>query len=497
MGEGLTVAGDCQSGSDAPAEVAQRYWIWRGEAEQVMEKARDVFFVIDATGCILYVNQAGERLWRKPRNCLIGQALVQVVDWAGETSLFWQSCNNAAAQQRCIAYETFLTDWLAWFEVAVYPMQAGMLVQLRDISERKWLQETLLQQAAQYRTILENSPDMITRIDRQLRYIYVNPAVEKVFELLSHKIIGRSLREIGRIQPEICDLWEEKCRLVMETGRAQLFEFSVAKQRKTFYYQAHMVPEHGRDGKIQSMLAITRDITGSKLLDQEMGRIERFHLIGEMAASIGHEVRNPLTTVRGFLQMMAGKSKLLEFKPYFRLMIEELDRASEIISEFLSLARNRRVTSQPTDLNQVLETLQPLLQADALRLGCDIKMVLRPLPLVEVEEREIRQCVLNLVRNGLEAMGKGGVLEVRTEMRGLAVALSVQDDGPGIAADILPYLGTPFLTSKEKGTGLGLAVCYSIVERNKGRIEVETGKTGTTFTLLFSETMPSELPLAF
>jgi signal transduction histidine kinase len=238
------------------------------------------------------------------------------------------------------------------------------------------------------------------------------------------------------------------------------------------------------DGK-QCILGIVNDITDRKQVEKEIARLDRLHLVGEMAACIGHEIRNPITTVRGFLQLFKGKWEDVQFKGYFNLMIEELDRVNSIITEFLSLAKNKAVNLKPQNLNSIVKALSPLLVADAANSSKYVIVELEDIPDLLLDEKEIRQLILNLVRNGLEAISPGGSVTIRTFEDDESVVLSVRDQGKGIEPEILKKIGTPFLTTKDNGTGLGLAVCFSIAARHKAEIKVETGPKGTTFFVRF------------
>lgn len=239
------------------------------------------------------------------------------------------------------------------------------------------------------------------------------------------------------------------------------------------------------NGEAFGAVIMLTDITANRLLKNEMSRLDRLNLIGEMAAGIGHEVRNPMTTVRGFLQHFFQKKEFKNHQSSLKLMIEELDRANMIITEFLSLAKNKSVDRDPVNLGNVVKNLLPLIQADAFRMGHELKFRQGVIRSVLADEKEIRQCLLNLVRNGLEAMNERGILIIETKEREGKVILSVTDQGKGIPDSIKDRLGTPFLTTKDNGTGLGLAVCYRIAERHKAILDVKTGPAGTTFSLIF------------
>ena len=268
-------------------------------------------------------------------------------------------------------------------------------------------------------------------------------------------------------------------------------------QRKTYLYETIYMAPDGRQIPIEMnihrfklngqmvSLGVARDLTERRKMEREMARLDRLNLVGEMAAGIGHEVRNPMTTVRGFLQMLSNKPECVDYHHYYRIMIEELDRANSIISEFLSLAKDKAILRQSMNLNQVVNALVPLIEADALVNDKNVILRLGNVPDLMLDEKEIRQLILNLARNGLEAMQQGGCITIQTYEAPEQVTLAVSDQGEGIDKAILDKVGTPFFTTKENGPGLGLAVCYSIAARHNARIDVKTSSKGTTFYVNF------------
>jgi signal transduction histidine kinase len=197
-------------------------------------------------------------------------------------------------------------------------------------------------------------------------------------------------------------------------------------------------------------------------------------------------VRNPMTTVRGYLQYMSEKAEFRGYKEQLFLMIDELDRANSIITEFLSLAKNHVMDFRKSNLNKVITEIFPLLQADAMRSNCQVEIMLVDVPGVLIDERSMRQLILNMVRNAIEAMPQGGKIEISTGNSRQKVSLVIKDQGTGIPPELIERLGTPFVTTKATGSGLGLAICYRIAQRHGATISVDSkpGK-GTVFTLEF------------
>lgn len=236
----------------------------------------------------------------------------------------------------------------------------------------------------------------------------------------------------------------------------------------------------------ENLLALQKEIQKREQMEKEVLRLDRLNLVGEIAAGIGHEIRNPMTTVRGFLQLFMEKKEYVQHKEHLNLMISELDRANSIITEFLSVAKNKTAEKKQANLNDLIEAILPLLEADCIRHDITLTVDLGLIPDLFLDEKEMRQIVLNLTRNGVEAMSPGGHLEIRTFTEGKMVILAVRDQGDGIKPEILDKIGTPFFTTKDQGTGLGLAVCYSIAARHNAKIDVETGPEGTTFSVKFA-----------
>lgn len=225
-------------------------------------------------------------------------------------------------------------------------------------------------------------------------------------------------------------------------------------------------------------------------MEIQMARLDRLNVVGEIAASIGHEVRNPMTTVRGYLQLFLIKKDFIQYHGQINTMIGELDRANYIITEFLSIAKDRIVNMKQGNLNDVIHALYPLLQADVLHHGHDIQLALEGIPNNEFDEKEIRQLVLNLVRNGIEAMSNKGLVTIKTGFNENGqITLAIEDTGAGIPAEILEQLGTPFITTKESGTGLGLPICYRVVHGHGAKMDVITGATGTAFIVTFNSSL--------
>lgn len=241
-------------------------------------------------------------------------------------------------------------------------------------------------------------------------------------------------------------------------------------------------------GRMIGSSMVLQDITELETLRNELAHVERLGVVGQMAASITHEVRNPMAVVRGFLQLLREKSPQ-SLDHYYHIVMDELDRANSIINDFLSLAQNHASEKEEVHLHHIIKELAPLLLADANMRGQSIEVRLDDnIPSRFVDPKEIKQLILNLARNGMEAMGNKGTLIISTALEEGDVRLSVSDSGQGIPLETQNKLFEPFFTTKSEGTGLGLSLCQGIAERHNAiiRIESEEG-VGTTFHVIFKK----------
>lgn len=216
---------------------------------------------------------------------------------------------------------------------------------------------------------------------------------------------------------------------------------------------------------------------------EEIAKLDRLNLVSQMAAGVAHEVRNPLTVIKGFLQYFQKKELTTTTQDQYKLILEELSRVESIISDFLSLAKSKVTQQKLCNLNYLLEGIYPLLSAQALKQGIELKFQLDSrLPDCLINDKEIIQLVLNLSRNAIDAMSKHGNLTIQTQLDGMEIILLISDTGCGIPQEILKDIFNPFYTTKDNGTGLGLAICASIVNRHSGTITAQSiENVGTTF----------------
>ncbi|MBJ8153493.1 GAF domain-containing sensor histidine kinase [Bacillus cereus] len=325
-------------------------------------------------------------------------------------------------------------------------------------------------------SVIECITDGFFILNNKWEFTYVNKHQYFPQRKTAKDVLGKNIWDV--FPSEIDTIMYEEFHRAMSERTTVHFEFlSTADE---YWHEVIAYPYD--DG----ICCIFKNITEKKKYEQELKRLSNIDLIGQMAAGISHEIRNPMTTVLGFLQLLKEENIYEKHNKYFHLMIEELNRANSIITEFLSMGNTRKLDLQMLDLNSIIRDIIPLIKVDTHNQNKYIQVDTNDIPELLLNRNEIRQLLMNLYRNGLEAMSTGKVLTISTYKEGQnCVVLAVRDQGKGIRPEVLEKLGTPFYTTKENGTGLGLGICYAIAARHNAKVEIQTGSEGTTFFVKF------------
>lgn len=345
-----------------------------------------------------------------------------------------------------------------------------------------------------YETLVAGMPDAVVGVDRSLRVILWNPAAEELMERSARRVQGRFLEELLGGGSRLVHLLAETVRTgeSHSDGDSQI----VKPDGRTVGVSVAASPLPGPTGELAGAVAVVRDLSRVKQLEEEVRRGERLAAVGSMALGIAHEIRNPLGAIRGAAQLLRHEVRSAGTE-YAEVMIKEIDRMSRVMEALMDLGRPMSFTFRLVNLHQILD--QVVLLKESQVQGVRLLRRYDPsLPPILADEDRLMQVFHNLIGNALEAMAGGGVLTLTTRIstnplfskvdvgRGAApmVEILVGDTGPGIPKELCARIFDPFVTTKPKGLGLGLAICHRIVEEHRGSIQVESqvGK-GTTFAL--------------
>lgn len=232
----------------------------------------------------------------------------------------------------------------------------------------------------------------------------------------------------------------------------------------------------------ERLFSMKRDIWLKR--EEHMLRSEKLKVIGELAAGLAHEIRNPLTTLKGFVQM--SKEKNYNIEPWFDVIMSEIMRVSELTAEFLQFSKPHIMNFRVHSLNDCVQRAINLLESESFMQGHQLIYRTEAATLmISMDKDKIVQLLVNLVKNAFEAMNEKGQVVLELSRENEHAKLLIRDTGAGIPESHLSKIFDPFFTTKENGTGLGLAICHKIVQDHRGKISVSSCRQGTTFELQF------------
>jgi len=357
--------------------------------------------------------------------------------------------------------------------VSIGVLIGGLLIEsyeklYRIIKERKRMEQTLEESESKYRLIAENTSDLIMVMDKENSISYFSPSHEVV--------LGYQVPELEKI--EICKLihpddvlnFRDTMTKIMKNKESMPVEFRFQDLNgKWIDFESRCMPVMNDGKSIEHIVIISRDISERKKSEEILLQSEKLSIVGELAAGVAHEIRNPLTTIKGFVQLYGKDNGSNEIN---NLLLSELERIEIITSEMLSLGKPQAIQLNRANLcdliDHIVEFLSPQanmknIQFSRSYLGADF--------FITCEKNQLKQVFLNIFKNAMEAMPKGGHIDIKLQ-KGIdgECIVSVQDEGFGIPEELLPRLGEPFYTLKEKGTGLGLMICHKIIKQHNGTI---------------------------
>ncbi|QBP42668.1 PAS domain S-box protein [Paenisporosarcina antarctica] len=341
-----------------------------------------------------------------------------------------------------------------------------------DITERKRVEEALRYSEINYRLIAENTSDIITVVDKNGIVLYTSPSCEIVSGYSIDQLNG--LSGFLYIYPDDLPLIENIFSEIMLTKTSNLVQYRIIHKNKSLInVEAKITPVLGDDGEIEHFIVVIRDITEQKKAEDHLRKWERLSVAGELAAGVAHEIRNPLTSIKGFLQLL-DKSEIAA--EYCDIMLKDVNQVESIINEFLALAKPEAALYKPTDLKGILAKVVTLIESEAhlKNIIIESKITIDHL-FMNCDENKMKQVFLNIIINAIESMSYGGVVKVSMEKKDEeSVIVLISDQGCGMTEDRVKKLGEPFYSNKEKGTGLGLMSSYKIIHEHKGEIFIES-----------------------
>ncbi|ULT59115.1 PAS domain S-box protein [Neobacillus drentensis] len=357
-----------------------------------------------------------------------------------------------------------------------------LLGQVLDITEKKQMENALKYREKKYRLLAEHSSDIIMLHKVDFTCLYSSPSVQTLLGYQPEEMIGKNPLEF--IHPD--DLIEiRKQQICAQVEEIKLITCRCRKKDGSFIWIESTVKalSDPETGEVKEIVTVTRDIEQRMETQDRLRKSEKLAVVGQMAAAVAHEIRNPLTPIKGFMQLLNAEK---EMNPvYLKIVLDELHRVEVIISEFLTMAKPHTEKLTNVCIDQLVEQVVQLLKPDANLTSKELHFYVERSNLsIMGDPNSLTQVFLNIIQNALEATEKKGQVHIKVMPESTGVTIKINDNGCGIPRERLSKLGEPFYSTKERGTGLGLMTCYRIVEAHQGRINIESQEgNGTTVSI--------------
>lgn len=447
----------------------------------LLEYLPDACVIFDQRFYIIKMNSKAEQFFLFPKEYMMSKPFWEISPQYINTNIF-HAMNKIKKERKELNLEFVGSITNRWFGANLQMIGDYILVFFKDITRHKHTQNELIGAEKRFSAVFKNSPALMAIISLENnKLISVNDKYANLFGYTPQEIIGMTRDEVF----VAIDNPADQMLLQKQPMNNKLSKLISVRTKSNGYKNIVFSSELIIINEVPCRLEIGIDITENLKYQKELQRLEHLNLLGQMSASIAHEIRNPLQTIKGFLQLLQIKEEILPYQNYFTLMADELTRVNGIISEFLSLSRTKETNLKLHNINDIINSVLPLMEAQALEEDKRIEVELKIVPQTMLDEDEIKQVLLNLVKNGLEASKVNGRVKIITDCDETSVALTICDYGHGIPQELQANIGMPFFTTKLCGTGLGLSVSLSILERHNAKMSFTSNQNGTTFRINF------------
>lgn len=449
----------------------------------------------DAQGTITYVNDKFVEISKYLREELIGQNHRILNSGYHSKDFFknlWKTIGNGEVWKGEIRNKAKDGSFY-WVDTTIVPFlnskgRPYQYVSIRtDISDRKESEQKLrdtLKEIKDIKFALDQS-SIVAFTDARGIITRVNDKFCEISKYSREDIIGKdhSILNSGYHSKQFFkNLWRT-------IGSGQVWKGEIrnkAKDGSYYWVDTTIVPFMDDNGKPYQYLAIRNDITERKRTEEILNRQDKLAAVGQLAAGVAHEIRNPLTSMKGYAEFLLEDENDEQRREFVEIILDEINRVNDIVEDFMVLAKPKAVDLKEKNIIPIIKNVLSLLEFEARKKHVRMHFEANEeIIQIECDEDRLKQVFLNFVKNGIEAMPNGGDITVRVNVTDEQVQVAIQDTGVGIPEEKLKKIGEPFYTTKKNGNGLGLMVSYKIIESHNGTVYIESElNKGTTFNIV-------------
>ncbi|WP_234028575.1 ATP-binding protein [Lentibacillus sp. Marseille-P4043] len=328
--------------------------------------------------------------------------------------------------------------------------------------------------------IERNKNDLITVWDENGIIRFMSKSVERLLGYKTCELQGTRWYE--KISPEDVSYIEKHIHNTTYTGK--IFNINIRnKFGKYIWSECNVAKILDDETNENYYISTLRDISDKKEMEEMMIRSEKMSIAGQLAAGVAHEIRNPLTSLKGFIQLLqAGVNRKEE---YYNIMIDEIEKMETITSELLFISKPMTDNKKNESIADMIRDVVELLKPQAKLKNSIIEWEQTKDASIYCDRSQMKQVFINLIKNAIEAMDDGGIININVYATDSNVMIDIIDQGTGVPEEIVHKLGEPFFTTKQNGTGLGLMITHQILEHHKAKLEISRNKVkGSTFRIV-------------
>lgn len=463
----------------------------------LMNIVPDFIGIKDGDGRFVFANEFVGDLFELPGFDFTGKTDADLAEITPNFREVFQYCIETDEQVwqakeivRCEEFVPARDGSTRFFDVYKIPVfhpdgtRKNLLVFGREVTEKIESRQLLEESEARYRLLAENAMDMITTHKADGSFTYVSPASFALLGKRPEEILGDT--GYGMLHPDDEEISRKAHEDLISGPCTKTVPFRLQHKDGHYVWLETSCKSITDDtGKVVEIIGVTRDISDRKKSEDLLRQSDKLSIVGQLAASVAHEIRNPLTSLKGFIQFLQ-ESQEIDPSNYYSIMDKELNRIDQIMGQLLLLAKPQVRTYKKTCLKEIIEFVETLLQPEAIVQNIQINTRIPDvMPHIHAEENELKQVLINLLKNAIDSMGDGGEITIQAQMMDSQIHISVKDQGCGIPKNRIEKMCEPFYTTKEKGTGLGLMISSKIMKEHNGELRFSSivGK-GTTASMV-------------